>query len=323
MSSEINSKELETFLFKDQLPKQKLITLPNLIGLLGSICSLLGLIASLIYFKQEIISIIYTIFLVFLVSVLIIYSIWREFSKNHMYAQAIFYCHYINHIIRDFFGEFENLKENNLEEKITDILSAITECYSLITGKQCRTTLREFQEDKTIKIRARCRKSKIYSRNTDYEERTFPLKENLPYYNLWYGKSGCYRYYFCNNIIRAYKEHKFTSSAFEKYGKPYVSNLLGISRVSNWKLPYRSVIITPIRFLAKYTPPEESKQGVIPAEWNYWGFLSIDCKSKNVFDERFATELGLAFSDLLYVLFNNAYFMKKNEETEINETNDS
>jgi len=89
-------------------------------------------------------------------------------------------------------------------------------------------------------------------------------------------------------------------------------------------LQYKSTIVLPIRYFSEFKPPKQ----VLPPErlppkssypeWKFWGFLCIDCNSRNIFDPEFAPELGGAFADILYIfLTQTKILLDKKEECHI------
>lgn len=299
MSTQLGSSDLRK-LFDDQLPKPRRVSFSFIFGLTGSLCSVLGLLASLIFFDQELASIIYTIYLIAFVSVLIAYIVLKELSKEHRYSQTVYYIHYVNHILRDYFGDITDEKSTEIGVLTSEILTAIANCFSIITGRICRALLVELKPDKSLVTIARCLRSKRINQRS--EKNAPQLKGNTRFYNLWYALEGCTRFYHCNNLPKAWKLRKYDDSLFAEYGSPEPRQFLNISWVTEWHLSYKSIIVLPIRFLKKFVPPQENGEDPQP-EWKFWGFLQIDCNSRGVFDSKLATELGLAFADLFYTFF--------------------
>jgi hypothetical protein len=227
----------------------------------------------------------------------------REFSKKHRYSQTLCYVHFINHILRDKFAVIEEGEElGDIEDFVEDILSQISACYTLVTAKPCRVCLKELKPDKIVTTSRRCSLSQTTNTRPDRTEHH--LDKNTDFYNLWYAKEGCLRYYMCNNLLKEWRLHKYRNTSFDKpaVGKPKLKTFLGYSYVSNWNLPYKSTLVLPIRYLKKFSPPRKSDNKP-KMEWKFWGFLCIDCNSRCVFHKDLAPELGLAFADLLYIFF--------------------
>jgi len=149
---------------------------------------------------------------------------------------------------------------------------------------------------------------------TQTESRRIPsntvhkLDENTDFYNLWYPtRTGYLRVYRCNNLVSIYKKGQYKNSSFKTHGKPIIKKILWLpflKKVIKWTLPYKSTIVFPIRYVFDFTLSEDDRNiATNTKHWVYWGFLCIDCKSRNVFDPIYTPELGAAFADLLYTLF--------------------
>ena len=83
------------------------------------------------------------------------------------------------------------------------------------------------------------------------------------------------------------QECKHRSKAASKWR--YV-NCVGIN-----VLNYRSIMVIPIRYIQRLDPDTPKTR---TPHWNYWGFLRVDCNTRNVFDPRLSPELGGMFAAL-------------------------
>lgn len=296
-------------LYTKNLPKYKKITFNDAFSLLGSSASILALIVFL-FLDENSGSKIYPFFLVFIVVLLVSYSVKKAFSKEHRYAQTVFFTHHANHIVRDFFSILQTGKPVELKDTVEEILSTVANCFSIITGRLCRACIKDLGSDNVLRTTARDNRSKVFKNSPPEYDNLHTLKENTDFYNLWYAKDSCFRYFFCNDLPKKWRLRRYENTSFKIYGEPKIQNIMGISWTTNWKLPYKSTIVFPIRYLEEFIPPIEDGQKV-PSQWKTWGFLCVDCQSKNVFDSRYAPELGLAFADLLYTLFSQVDIMDK------------
>ena len=290
--------------FKKQLPKPYRWRGIELINFIGSMCSISAVLVAIFFLKPSTAVIVNNIALILLVFFLIGFTIIREFSKSHRYSQTVYYQHFVNHVLRNFFCELKNNANPDICELTSDILTTISQCFSMVTGKPCRACLKEIKPDLdlTIVTAERCLHSRETQSRND-QKTTHPLAENTDFYNLWYATKGCVRYYICNDLIKAWKKREYKNSSFKVLGDPKVCEpLLNFTFARNCNLPYRSTIVLPIRYLKKFEPPELNSN-TVPSDWDFWGFLCIDSNSRNVFDSRLAPELGLAFADLLHLLF--------------------
>jgi len=304
--------------YEMQLPKLRAWNLERYIALFSSLCGILSIF--LYFFDANTIPLsvrefIFVSYLALIPILLLLYIFFKERKKLHRYSQSVFYMHFVNHVIRDYLKTLSSGDKQNFEETLLEILDAISNCYSILTGKRCRACIKELKNDLSLITVARdshSRKNYHGTSKTDH-----PLEGNTDFYRLWYGTEGCYRYFLSNNIASMYTADDYKNTSFADYGKPLVWSKI-ITFVQKWPLPYKSTIVLPIRFIPDYNqwpplrPPKEHKK-VMETESaknpHFLGFLCIDSNSKNVFDEVHAPELGAAFSDALYTLFSQAHYI--------------
>jgi len=138
------------------------------------------------------------------------------------------------------------------------------------------------------------------------------LDDNTDFKSLWYREVGAIRYFLSNDLVELYRDGKYENSSFEEVGTPTVTcHWQGFRFVKNWNLPYKSTIVLPIRYIPDNQIGEDINGD--HKEYRFWGFLCVDCNSKNVFDKIYSPELGGAFADVLYMLFSQLEKMKKIE----------
>ena len=75
-------------------------------------------------------------------------------------------------------------------------------------------------------------------------------------------------------------------------------------KLQSGKMDYASTIVWPIRKKIEDKPDD------------LLGFLCVDSKSRNVFEERYDVEIGAAYSDVLYTLLQPILTPKINNENE-------
>jgi len=305
-----------------QLPKLPRVTLERAINIIGAITSIAGLVAVFVEWDRLSTDIRFAISLSYL-SVLLIFSIlfsWlRGRKKLGRYAQAIFYLHFINHIVRD------HLAEARLAEKPTipadllgKIIDSINACFSLLSGHQCRARIIQIEDNLSV------RTVTCDSITRTWREPTIPpetISKNTPLYNIWSGEWGCTRYYLCFNSKTEWRKHRFDSPDFAFYGEPTAESICGFTSVKGWQLPYRSVLVVPIRFIPETVVwPVSRRPGpgaAAPGDVPYvWGFLWIDCATKKVFDRVYSPELCAAFADVLHMLFSQIDHLSANKMIE-------
>lgn len=303
--------------YRNQLPKRRRLSWTGAAQWIGSIASLTALGLYIIAFpavSNDWKVFVSFIFLFFLLISAIIYIIQYEVKGLHAFSESVYHTHFVNHIIRDILADCRMTGRGEYLDGMNDILNSVAMCFSIITGKQCRASIKEVkQEDLTVETFCRDGISTLQSR--DSTSFYHYLDDNTDFANLWYGKNNCTRYFLENDLLKAWKKGTYKNSSFNIYGSPKTKKLFIWDMVVNWKLPYKSTIVWPIRYIPdyKYWPPAEWLSDDAPPEpRNYhdsskephiWGFLCVDCDSRNVFDSIHAPELGAAFADALYTLF--------------------
>jgi len=307
--------------YENQLPKRSSASWASIFSYAAGGASILGFLSSNFLFPQSSISVAHTIFLLVLVFSILLHTYFRDRRKLHRYAQAIYYVHYINHIIRN---SIAHAKEGNFKlskEIPQQSVDAISNCFSVLTGKQCRCSIKELKNDFTINtvVRDSISKKRIHEHHDS--KTTHHLEENTDFKNLWYSIYGCSRYFLSNDLIKFWKIHKYENSSFKIVTNPKRSTFCGFTWVTNWKLPYRCTLVLPIRFFSVFDPPPQpghsAKNSHTKTEydnWNFWGFLCVDCNSRNVFDAEFAPELGAAFADILYIFHEQTKLILDNKD---------
>ena len=292
--------------YRDQLPKKNRFTTQAVFNSLAGLASIVSFFLAIAAALGKSVEVIFTIiYLVIFNILLVVYVIYAEMQKTRRYAQCVFFTHYVNHVIRDFLAR-KDRSEKMSEAFLKEILDAVSSCFSIITGSVCRTSLKELNLDQTISTVARDSITKCSAkkdRNIKHK-----LEDNTDFYNLWYAKDGCSRYFLSNDLIGMWKKDQYKNSSFNLYGKePKLTSRW--SRL-NWPLPYKSALVLPIRYISEFIPPSLPSDSSNPLStkedntgWLYWGFLCIDSNKKNVFDSRYIPELGGTFADVLHILF--------------------
>jgi len=288
--------------FESQLPKLERWSFVTIFNYVAGICSIGGLVgAPFVVSDPNSMSFVFITFLAILVLVLLVHAFLVNRRKLHRYAQSVIFSHYVVHVIRDTLAEIEATQGKHVERATRKILDAIATCFSIIIGKHCRCTIIELVDNTELKVVARDDVSEALNKKRIGKNHL--LENNTDFKNLWYALDGCSRYYLCNNLLQEWKVHRYDNSSFDEVGYPsVVATLFGLfSRVANWQLPYRSALILPIRHLTEFAPPKNSD--VLESNWNFYGFLCIDCNSVNVFDNRYTPELGGMYADSLFTFF--------------------
>lgn len=285
----------------EALPKPPKVTFANLFASVAGFASLAGLFVSLTTPDPDLSQLLFTIFLILLSMACVGYTAFQAHKKFHRYSETVYFQHFVNHIIRDYMTEaIAGTLDRSIDSLLNDILSAIANCFSMVTGKRCRCCLKYLHEggeittEKRDKVSAKDAQSLRLLREAQSHKHMLP--DNTDFHELFRAVKGRERVFFSNNLRRDYAKGLYKNSSFEVLGKPNVFRLGGLWFVTDWNLPYRSAIVLPIRRVREFNPSDG-------ASWKVWGFLCIDCNSTNVFDYSHCSEMGAAFADLLYAFF--------------------
>lgn len=296
--------------YKESLPKFNRINFWELATRLGTIASIFGFGVAIFYFQQRPSEMLLSIFLIGCTASMIGYVLFQEKRKLNRYSQATIFAHYINHITRDLLEKQKETRsaEFNIAAISSFLLNPISTCFSIITARNCRVCLKIINSEEgnpVVETLARDDVSRDIGRLRESRSIKHLLEKNTDFRNLWYWEKGCSRYFLCNNLQNLFRDNLYDNTSFELVGYPKVSELFfGIKRVSEWRLPYKSTLVVPVRYIPDDAMHTESNKQVI------WGFLCIDCNRSNAFDPVFAPELAAAFADTLYTLFSQLELMK-------------
>jgi hypothetical protein len=296
--------------FDNQMPKWQSWTFERYIALIGGIGSIVALV--LTFVKLELLSNDVRIYIFFIeISVfcagLLLYVYVTSRRKLHRYAQSTYFVHYINHIIRDQIAAIEAGKSAKIPEVLLkDIVDAVANCFSILVGKRCRCCIQEIKSNSDVVTVVRDSITSTQSANTDSKPHN--IEDNTDYSNIWYGRNGCPRYFISTDLEKLWSAGKYRNSSFQVYGEPETISFLGFTFVKKWTLPYKATIVWPIRYMPEAAKWPVQDLGSLPSEKRpfVWGFLCIDCRSRNTFDFIYSPELGAAFADAIFTLLHAA-----------------
>ncbi|MEQ8734707.1 MAG: hypothetical protein RIC29_07270 [Rhodospirillaceae bacterium] len=311
---------------KQRLPRFARISFVDVFSIVGTLASVSAL--TLVFLNVDEWSnstkdIIFISYLFSIIVFLIAYILIKEHKKLHRYAQAAFHCHYINHVIRDYLSDLRLGRQCDLKVNLIEILDSVSTCFSILTGRRCRASIKEVKSDLTIVTVSRDQLSPNISNLSVVHE----LDENTDFHDIWYGVGGRIRYFLGNNLPTLWRDDQYKNTSFEIYGKPDKFNLLGFSFVRHWNLPYKSTLVWPIRYIPDYQHWPPPKPGLshtnstVPDDRDVphiLGFLCIDCVSASAFDDVYCPELGGSYADALYTLFSQSNELEKLRNTKIN-----
>lgn len=215
---------------------------------------------------------------------------WREiaYSRKARYAEALPRVHRTFHLLRDSWYAHHHAHDSQMavNGQIESALSEFASAMSIVTGVHCRACVkvlyvadpdtrqpgREWAVQTFVRDSHDPKDSVLsedwVSENTDFEEL------------LWKERSS----YFLRNRLPypGYKNSHWTPEQMER----------GL-------MDYAATIVWPIR---KRLQGPDQKSGTPHATRGIIGFLCLDTRSRNVFNERYDVELGAAVADTLYVV---------------------
>lgn len=289
-------------------------------GAVTSIIAFLLIFVNIGSLSSDVKIIIAITYLFLIIVFLIAYILLGTQKQLQRYAQAVFHMHFVNHAIRDHLAARQSDGENvPLKDHLGQILDAIAGCYSVLTGRPCRVSIKEIKPGSPVEVTTAMRDSisRVSSNGASSENKhvVHALDKNTDFRNLWYCQNGCFRYYFSNNIIDDWKNGDYENTSFEVYGRPKGRTFFFKFTILHWTLPYKSVMVFPIRYVRDWSKwpllpgtersstadaPQLDDQNLLP---DVWGFLCVDSPTKGAFRLPHAAEVGGAFADALYTLF--------------------
>jgi hypothetical protein len=287
--------------FDDQLPRWQPWTLERYLLLAGSIAGIAALVITyfgLDHLRDDAKTYVFFIEISALCAALIAYLFVTSKKKLHRYAQSVFFMHYINHVVRDEIASMETGQAASVEAILQDIVNAVANCFSILTGRRCRCCIQEILPGSKVSTFVRDTITSKQSANTE----SHSIEDNTDYSNIWYGRNGCPRFFICRNLVKLWSSGQYRNSSFATYGEPQTMSFWVFSSVRKWTLPYKATIVWPIRYVPEGSKWPAFKLQELPVDKRpfVWGFLCIDCGSRNTFDQTYGPELGAAFADAVF-----------------------
>jgi len=240
----------------------------------------------------------------FLFSLTILIYTRRVLKRSHRYAQAVHYFHFVNHVMRDYTAEIiRGGKFRSLDDELSDIVTAIADCFSAVTEQKCRCCIKALEAGTSpqqlfLRTVARDRLSSVYSHGDNMRHK---LDENTDFSNLWYAVPPFFRGYVANDLHKLFIQGEYQNTSIKK---GYRADVGPFGKVRNWPLPYVSTLVVPIRYISEFLPPKEDAEKVT-SHWICWGFLCIDSNHKNVFLDPDLLILAGGFADSIYSFVSN------------------
>jgi hypothetical protein len=272
------------------------------------VLSLIGMGFSAFNYEKE-------YFYKFLIGIIAFYYIilWLAFylqsQKNTVkakYAEAMALIHKSIHDARDVYRYVEACQNNDDgEEKLSfekarlgnllvSCLTAHSKAFSLITGVPCRASIKvigqgqKTDSDMYVKTLARDYLSMENSQEYDSTESTkHKVLSNTDYKHIFERKID---YFFSNNLPKEGQGYENTS----------LPNGINNYTEDNWPLPYRSALVWPIRYAKCKDDLREDISLDKKRDQILYGFLTIDCSKKDVFDKNYSVQMGAILADALF-----------------------
>lgn len=250
-----------------------------------------------------------------------------RYSRKAKYAESLSYIHSIVHRLRNNFHiinkidssseETRKLLNRKVFEEVEKVVTSFAVAFSLITSAKCRACIKLIRIDETHKDYHKLsneEKEKVlyvetWTRDIDSqpfqpdEEPRHWIYANTDFYQLFNVRDPrINKYFFANNLP---KMCNYNNTSFKSYGDP---------NEKKWALPYKSTMVWPIRRITSHE--DDREEGQLGDKQDVLGYLCIDCNSRNVFNERYDTELGAIIADSLFVFLRryNMVTTKKREE---------
>ncbi len=294
---------------KDQFSISKFTTHAfNILQFIGALCSIAGLVIILLNPKLlenkhlVLIVILSTFILITLVYIFDGFRLRIENAKLNIqnehqekvreaYSRMSLGFARINQAMRSKQEASINERKQNLKAFLNELSSA----YTLLTGKECATAIQvpisNHSED--VYIKTICRDSIVRGRNYKKRgENKQDIKNNSSFFYIFENLDNPKgRYFFENNlpIRKGYKNPSFELySNFKMIGLP--DDWSDEDRRKAWKLPFKSILVVPIL-------PHPDIDEVNP---DFKGFLTVDSKEENTFNENTDVEFLVEVSDCLY-----------------------
>jgi hypothetical protein len=237
-----------------------------------------------------------------------------RYARKARYAEAMVSVHAAIHCIRDAgwyldkcIWKEEKYSDDHLKDMLRPCTDAVAQAFSLVTGKTNRVFIKrlcsvEGQGVEGNYLETFCRDSVSAAANRDMDRNEgyqHTIYKNTAFRHII---SRGQRYFFSNDVL-AMNDYE---STFQEL-------------FPDKKLPYRARIVFPIRYVRterEMAPnidantKEEGRKSVMKAKIVTAGFLGVDTKSPNAYEEAGDVELGLAIADALFPILKRSWVIQ-------------
>ena len=272
--------------------------LKDIITLLSSLVTLY--LAYLYFYRQATVDARFGLAFLGILWIIFIFSIiWQEYryAKKTRYAEAMLF---FDSIYKDCqLGASESINtEKELHLLMQRICNALASAYGMITGTRCSTCVKFLRESESgpIRVYVNTALRDRYSegkRSVKGDTITHWLDANSDFEDIFENFNKPNGKVFFENDLPKRSDYKNTS--FQLYGYPKdirIPILRDIVRNLTWKLPYKSTIVAAI-----YPSDDLPNKKLV-------GFLCVDSPSRNVFWERYDTNIMESIGSSLHPTLN-------------------
>lgn len=283
----------------------------DIIGKLSGLLALISFFSVPYFIPKDKLSFVYAGYLCVVNISLVVYLLYLHRHKKHRYADIVEQFHFVNHSIRDWLHSLQGrvssktLRSDDLgadfDAQTIKLLDHIANAFSHICGKRCAVCIKEFLPERKLNVAYRDSGSRV--KRGLHNTPPHAIEEDTPCYTLYAPKQPT-NYYLCNDVIARWDDDEYDSPTFRRFTeKP---KLLRIGRFYfpiYWPLHYRSCLVVPIRYATCDMPPSAGSAH----KWDYWGFLCIDCPSRNVFVQSVNWLVAATFADVMFIYFSRTF----------------
>lgn len=200
---------------------------------------------------------------------------------------------------RDQAVNFEDTK-SQFNNALISIMDDFVKIFSMLTGTKCRACIKsiyELEGELYVFVSARDSTSAEKCRKSDQKrqrENKDKLFNNLDFRYLYNNKPECRGYYICNDLtlLVGYQSTSLEGGEIDHINVRLYNNLPIFGSKRWWPLSYRSTIVWPVQQRGALSLSIQDKACK--------AFLAIDSESRNVFIERWDSQIGASIADALF-----------------------
>ncbi|TRW99824.1 hypothetical protein [Candidatus Methylobacter oryzae] len=230
----------------------------------------------------------------------------KNYENKAKYAEAIQWIHRSIHCARDAYRYLEacqitddedtklQFEKTRFKQLLTTCLDSYFAAFQLCSGVSCRASIKVIgsghNSDSDMYVKTLVRDSLSTQNCREYDGREdgqHKILKNTDYKQILERQID---YFFSNNLPLEGQSYENTSlpGGVNSYTE------------ENWPLTYRSALVWPIRYaFCKDDLPEQTSLDK-KRDQTLYGFLTIDCSDKDVFDKNYSIQMGAVLADALF-----------------------